>query len=77
MDEGGRPDIVAKPFIVISRSWHSYNILLRTAIVVFIDYPPLRIYGDAFTLVFYIIYHPALFILHFLDAVGLAVSFVG
>ena len=30
------PNIVAKPFIVISRSWHSYNIRLRTAIVVFI-----------------------------------------
>ena len=34
-------------------------------------------YGDAFTLVFYIIYHPALLVLHFLYSVGLAVSFIG
>ena len=42
IDDGGRPDIVAKALMVIPRSLQSCNIQLRTAIVVFIAYPPLR-----------------------------------
>lgn len=36
MDEGGRPDIVAKAFIVILRSLQSCSIQLRTAVTVFV-----------------------------------------
>ena len=36
MDDGGRPDIVAKAFIVILRSLQSCSIRLRTAVTVFI-----------------------------------------
>ena len=42
IDDGGRPYIVAKALMVIPCSLQSYNIRLRTAIIVFIAYPSLR-----------------------------------
>ena len=36
IEDGGRPDIVAKAFIVILRSLQSCSIRLRTAVTVFI-----------------------------------------
>ena len=41
MDEGGKPDMVASPFIVIPYSSHNCKILLRTAVTVFMVRPPL------------------------------------
>ena len=42
MDDGGKPDMVASPLIVIPCSSQSYSILLRTAVTVFIAHSPLH-----------------------------------
>lgn len=54
IDDGGKPDIVAKLFIVMFLSWQSYNIQFQIAIIVFIDYPPCTIKHKEFSLLLWL-----------------------
>ena len=50
MNEDGKPDMVASPFIVILCSAQSCSILLRTTVTVFIVRPPLPDQRKGFSL---------------------------